>query len=257
MSIMYIWVYVFLGLIALTIILLLIRIFVPRGILPSTFPTTRILITTFIVELSVGLLVGVPYMLIFLNPPSPAEQKAADEERFLERQTYSELDKIYSPPIGRNLRYLVEDIDAIKHRVDIQRDRVWYVLQTGQVVLIILGALSTAMVAIGNKKPEVAPWVILPTTLVTIISGINAFYDYSGQNSRLNDLRASLSELQGKVMLDVNLGIAKHDDKLAQKEPEEYIQDLHRSLSLVLARYEQGQQIRLPQIEKPSEEGAQ
>jgi hypothetical protein len=163
-----------------------------------------------------------------------------------------DIDKFYEPAIARNIKFLLTDIDGTKHRVDRQRDRVWWARQIAEVTLIILGAVSTAMVAVGNRMPHVAPWVVVPTTMVTILSGINAFYDYGGEHARLTQLRSSLSQIQGRVIFDVNLDLATNKDKIiAQKIPEEYLRTVYNDIDIILNRHVQEQLVRLPPTTPP------
>ena len=64
----------------------------------------------------------------------------------------AELEKFYGPGIAKTIQYLLNDIDAVKDDVDSRRTTVWYAQTTAQLTLIILGAVSTLMVAIGNME---------------------------------------------------------------------------------------------------------
>jgi hypothetical protein len=202
-------------------------------------------------SLAVELVALLTYFLVFALITQPETTNVARDASgsYEGEQNYQGLESFYGPGTAKTIVYLLNDIDNTKDNVDSQQNAVWYALTTAKISLIILSALSTAMVAISNRTgyERIAPWIIVPTTLVTIISGIDAYYDYSGQHSRLSELRSALAELQGRIIFDINLDVASSEDKImAQKKPDEYLRLSYTDLNTILSRYEQGRPLKEP-----------
>ena len=205
----------------------------------------------FILAFTVEIVAFIAFFLIsalFIQPERAAGNDGSPKH-LAGAYKVDELEAFYGPGIAKTIQYLLEDIDTVKDDVDNRRTTVWYAQTTAQLTLIVLGAISTLMVAVGNmpQYKGVAPWVIIPTTLVTIVSGVNAYYNYAEQHSKLGELRSTLAELQGKVIFDVNLDVATPDSRqIRQTAPDLYLSAIYGELNLVLTRYEQGRPLKEP-----------
>jgi hypothetical protein len=153
--------------------------------------------------------------------PDPAGHENILERRFGQ----------YAKPLAE----LQAAVGAQKKTASSYRDTVWPWLQWTQLLIIVLGAIATAVVAVGNRLPAVAPWAIVPTTAVTILTGAISFYDFPGEYGRLSDLRASLAELQSRIEIDISLADAavapgQPVTSLSGESLETYIRARHKEL---------------------------
>lgn len=184
-------------------------------------------------------------LMIVNGEPDRAQSASVQESALNPEPDYEYLKEFYGQGAADTITFLLSDIDATKDKVNKKQNAIWYALQICQITLIVLGAIATAMVAIGNKIPYIAPWVIVPTTLVTIVSGINAFYDYGGSYNRLSELRASLAELQGRIIFDLRVdAITPNDKVVGEGEVAPYLVDAYKELHRLLADQEQGHEFK-------------
>jgi hypothetical protein len=140
--------------------------------------------------------------------------------------------------LGHTLAALLGGIDAQKDGAGEARNATWFWLQLSQISIIVLGAVASAVVAIGNRVPSIAPWVIVPTTLITIITGASSFYDFRGEYVRQFQLAAGLARLQNSVIVDLNSVLAMPERVLIDgMAPEEYIEAKYRELDNILSGY--------------------
>jgi hypothetical protein len=140
--------------------------------------------------------------------------------------------------LGENLSVLLDGIDMQKDEARNAQNATWLWLQASQIAIIVLGALASAVVAAGNRISSIAPWVIVPTTLITILTGISSFYDFRGEYVRQFQLAASLARLQTNVIVDLNNALALRDNaSINGMDPEDYIGSKYGEFDALLSGY--------------------
>jgi hypothetical protein len=140
--------------------------------------------------------------------------------------------------LGETLAALLDGIDRQKDGAEDARDEIWFWLQLSQISIIVLGAVASAVIAIGNRISKIAPWAIVPTTLITMVTGVSGFYDLRGEYVRQFQRAAGLARLQSSVIVDLNNALTSAERaSIDGMAPEAYIKAKYRELDDVLSGY--------------------
>jgi hypothetical protein len=113
------------------------------------------------------------------------------------------------------LRYVTDAVDYQQKRFRRSAEHHYLWLELSQWLIAGLGALATIVVGYGNKEPKVAPWAIVPTALVTMITAISAFYNYRTEYLRTWTTFVELASLQTDVEYALIIAVGDSKDGAA------------------------------------------
>jgi len=119
-------------------------------------------------------------------------------------------------------------------------------LRVLRLLIVILGATATLWSGLSNIEglKELGPYVIIPTTLVTIATGIGGIFNFTERYAAMSDLRQQLSALESEVEVDIDCALAASPTKIVSAigpdglKPEPYLRSKYDRLAKILEEFE-------------------
>lgn len=119
-------------------------------------------------------------------------------------------------------------------------------LRVLRLLVVVFGATATLWSGLSNIEDlkGLAPYVIIPTTLVTIATGIGGIFNFAERYAAMSDLRQQLSALESEVEVDIDCALASSPTKVVSAvgpgrlKPELYLRSKHDRLAKILEEFE-------------------